>query len=219
VGASPPRPGLPDAEGEHTGGQPQRPGPPDAEGQDPGGQPQRPGLLDADGPGTSERPLRLLFVCLGNICRSPTAEGVMRTLAAREGLHERFELESAGTGAWHVGSPPDRRAAGAARARGIELAGSARQVRVDDFKYFDLLLAMDRQNARDLQALAPDPEGREKVRLLREFDPGTGGVRVNGDLDVPDPYYGASGGFEEVLDLVQAACEGLLAQVRAGQAP
>jgi protein-tyrosine phosphatase len=149
-----------------------------------------------------------------------TAEGVMRALVARAGLQERFELESAGTGAWHAGSPPDRRAAGAARARGIELAGSARQVRVDDFRYFDLLLAMDRQNARDLQALAPDPEAREKVRMLREFDPGVGGVRVNaGDLDVPDPYYGASGGFEEVLDLVQAACEGLLARVRAGQAP
>jgi protein-tyrosine phosphatase len=202
-----------------VGASPRRPGLPDAEGEDPGGQPQRPGLLDAEGPGTGERPLRLLFVCLGNICRSPTAEGVMRALVVREGLRERFELESAGTGAWHVGSPPDRRAAGAARARGIELTGSARQVRVDDFQYFDLLLAMDGQNARDLHALAPDPEAREKVRMLREFDPGVG-VRVKaGDLDVPDPYYGASGGFEEVLDLVQAACEGLLAQVRAGQAP
>ncbi|HEV3048654.1 MAG TPA: low molecular weight protein-tyrosine-phosphatase [Solirubrobacteraceae bacterium] len=178
-----------------------------------GASPARAGSPDAGGDPAGER-VRLLFVCLGNICRSPTAEGAMRALVAREGLAERFELESAGTGSWHVGSSPDARATAAARARGIALAGSARQVRVEDFHDFDLLLAMDRENARDLRALAPDAEARAKVRLLREFDPA--GAR---DLDVPDPYYGAAGGFEEVLDLVQAACQGLLARVRAGTAP
>ncbi len=157
--------------------------------------------------------MRLLFVCLGNICRSPTAEGVMRALVEREGMQDRVELESAGTGSWHVGSPPDARAAAVARGRGIELGGTARQVSPEDFVEFDLLLAMDGANLRELRGLAPGESEREKVRLLREYDPAGA---VDGDLDVPDPYYGAPGGFEEVFDLVQAACEGLLAQIRAG---
>jgi protein-tyrosine phosphatase len=161
---------------------------------------------------------RLLFVCLGNICRSPTAEGVMAELIRREGLEREFELDSAGTGGWHVGEAPDRRATSAASARGVTLSGAARQVLPEDFERFDLILAMDRSNLGDLRALARDEQQRERVRLLREFDPAAreGGGR---DLDVPDPYYGAAGGFEEVLDLVQAACEGLLAQLRAGRAP
>jgi protein-tyrosine phosphatase len=167
--------------------------------------------------------VRLLFVCLGNICRSPTAEGVMRTLVVNAGLQESVELDSAGTGAWHVGSPPDARASAAASRRGIALNGSARQVRADDFLEFDLVLAMDSSNLRDLRRLAPGDDEREKVRLLREFDPASGGAhgpkgRVARDLDVPDPYYGAGDGFEEVLDLVQAACEGLLAEITDGLA-
>jgi protein-tyrosine phosphatase len=157
--------------------------------------------------------VRLLFVCLGNICRSPTAEGVMRSLVVREGLEDQIELDSAGTGAWHVGSSPDRRARGAASGRGIELDGRGRQVEPEDFERFDLLLAMDRENAMELRALARGDGERSKVRLLREFDPESAG---RGDLEVPDPYYGAAGGFEEVLDLVQAACEGLLAEIRSG---
>ena len=157
-------------------------------------------------------PTRLLFVCLGNICRSPTAEGVMRALVSREGLQDSIEVESAGTGGWHVGSPPDRRAAEAARARGVALDGTARQVRAGDFEDFDLLVAMDGENLRALRTLAPGEEGRAKVRLLREFDPASAGVN---DLDVPDPYYGAPGGFDEVFELVSAACEGLLEQIRA----
>ncbi|HTU80402.1 MAG TPA: low molecular weight protein-tyrosine-phosphatase [Solirubrobacteraceae bacterium] len=157
--------------------------------------------------------VRVLFVCLGNICRSPTAEGVMRALVRREGLSERIELDSAGTGAWHLGSQPDARASQAARARGVTLEGRARQVRVDDFNYFDVLLAMDRQNLRELRRLAPSEGLRVKVRLLREFDPVSA---RSGELDVPDPYYGAGGGFEEVFELVRAACEGLLAQIRNG---
>jgi protein-tyrosine phosphatase len=155
--------------------------------------------------------MRLLFVCLGNICRSPTAEGVMRELVEREGLAESIEVDSAGTGDWHVGSPPDARAAAAASARGIELRGIARQARSADFAEFDLLLAMDEDNVRDLLAIAPDAGARSKVRLLREFDP----VAVQAaSLSVPDPYYGGERGFEDVLDLVQVACEGLLADIR-----
>jgi protein-tyrosine phosphatase len=160
-------------------------------------------------------PMRILFVCMGNICRSPTAEGVMRALLRAEGLDGRIELDSAGTGSWHAGDPPDARAMAAARARDIELDGAARQVTSADFERFDLLLAMDRENARELHARAPDDAARAKVRLLREFDPA---AVAAGDLDVPDPYYGGSQGFERVLDLVTAACRGLLDEVRAAGA-
>ena len=154
---------------------------------------------------------RILFVCLGNICRSPTAEGVMKAklLAEEEPLNVR--LDSAGTGAWHLGSPPDARARAAAGARGIELAGRARLVREEDFHESDLIVAMDRYNREELLALAPDEGSRTKVRLLREFDP-----QRPGSLDVPDPYERGPEGFELVLDLVQAACAGLLGELRAG---
>jgi protein-tyrosine phosphatase len=171
--------------------------------------------LAGEGDGGTAGGVRLLFVCLGNICRSPTAEGVMRALVEREGLQDAVELDSAGTGGWHLGSPPDARASAAARARGISLEGVARQVRAEDFLEFDLLLAMDRSNLEDLRLLAPGAPEREKVRLLREFDRASAGA----SLDVPDPYFGAAGGFEEVLDLVQAACEGLLEEVRPRAAP
>jgi protein-tyrosine phosphatase len=155
--------------------------------------------------------MRLLFVCLGNICRSPTGEGVMRHLLRDEGLEDAVELDSAGTGDWHVGHSPDDRATAAARGRGILLSGAARQVTADDFEQFDLLLAMDRSNRADLLALAPDDAARDRVRLLREFDPES---IASGELDVPDPYYGADDGFEEVLDVVTRACEGLLREIR-----
>jgi protein-tyrosine phosphatase len=159
---------------------------------------------------------RILFVCLGNICRSPTAEGVMRALVAQAGLEDSIQIDSAGTGAWHVGSPPDERATEAANTRGVTLEGSARQVKTTDFKDFDVLIAMDSANLRDLRALAHGDEERAKVRLLREFDPVSAG---SGDLDVPDPYYGTGDGFAKVFDLVQAACEGLLAQIQVGEIP
>ena len=155
---------------------------------------------------------RILFVCMGNICRSPTAEGVMRALLRDAGLDGRIEVDSAGTGNWHAGDPPDARATAAARARDIDLDGAARQVTAADFEDFDLLLAMDRENERELLARAPDEEARGKVRLLREFAPE---AVAAGDLDVPDPYYGGPNGFERVLDLVEAACRGLLDEVRA----
>ena len=144
---------------------------------------------------------RILFVCLGNICRSPTAEGVMRHLLAERGLEDEVEVESAGTGDWHVGSPPDERATEAALRRGVALDGAARQVTAADFARFDLLVAMDRSNLRDLLALAPDEDARERVRLLLD------------EADVPDPYYGGPGGFDEVLDLVEEACARLLDEV------
>ena len=156
--------------------------------------------------------MRILFVCMGNICRSPTAEGVMRALLREEGLEATVELDSAGTGGWHAGEPPDARATEAARRRGVVLEGAARQVTAADFDDFDLLVAMDRENLRELLAIAPSEEGAEKVRLLREFDPASADA---GDLDVPDPYYGGERGFERVLELVTAACRGLLADVRA----
>jgi protein-tyrosine phosphatase len=147
--------------------------------------------------------VRILFVCLGNICRSPTAEGVMRHLLAQRGLAGEVEVASAGTGSWHVGSPPDARSAEAAQRRGIVLDGAAQQVRPADFAAYDLLVAMDRSNLADLLALAPDEAGRARVRLLLE------------EAEVPDPYYGGERGFDDVLDLVTEACERLVDEVAA----
>ena len=156
--------------------------------------------------------MRILFVCLGNICRSPTAEGVMRHVLREEGLEDQVEVDSAGTGGWHVGASPDERATEAARKRSIVLEGAARKFAPDDFGRFDLVLAMDEENRRDLLAIAPDDDARQKVRMLREFDPGSDGA---GDLDVPDPYYGGHDGFGHVLDVVERACRGFLdAEVR-----
>ena len=160
--------------------------------------------------------MRLLFVCLGNICRSPTAEGVMRALVREAGLEDEIELDSAGTGSWHVGSAPDERAtAAAARARASRWTGAARQVRAEDFDDFDLILAMDRSNLRELRALAPDESARAKVRLLREFDPASARAAIS---TCPIPTTASGDGFEAVLDQVQAACAGLLAEIRARRA-
>ena len=146
--------------------------------------------------------MRILFVCMGNICRSPTAEGVMRHLLDERGLDGEIEVASAGTGGWHAGSPPDARATETARGRGITLEGAARQVTAADFEDFDLLVAMDRENLDDLRAIAP--AGREhKLRML-----------LADGRDVPDPYYGGARGFEQVLDLVKTACEELLDELQ-----
>ncbi|MDQ3739645.1 MAG: low molecular weight phosphotyrosine protein phosphatase [Actinomycetota bacterium] len=134
----------------------------------------------------------------------------MRALVRERGLEDRIEIDSAGTGGWHVGSRPDARAAAAARKRGVKLDGSARQVEPADFERFDLLLAMDRENLNELRARAPDDDAAAKVRLLREFDPASAGAP---DLDVPDPYYGGRDGFDVVYDQVEAACRGLLDEV------
>jgi protein-tyrosine phosphatase len=150
----------------------------------------------------------VLFVCLGNICRSPTAEGVFRKLVADAGLIDRLHIDSAGTAGYHQGAPPDARAMEAANRRGFELNGlRARRVEAGDFERFDLILAMDRENLADLRRAAPDG-ARAELRLLLEFS------AAAGDPDVPDPYYGGRNGFEQVLDLVSEACAGLLEDVR-----
>ena len=136
----------------------------------------------------------------------------MRRLVREAGLEHEFEIDSAGTGSWHAGDSPDRRATEPRRAaRGITLEGAARQVRPRDFEHFDLLLAMDRENLRELRTFSPDGDVAGKARLLREFDPASAGAP---DLDVPDPYYGGPDGFEKVLDQVEAACRGLLDSLR-----
>lgn len=134
----------------------------------------------------------------------------MAALVARAGRAGDVTVDSAGTGSWHVGGPPDDRAAAAAAGRGYPLASVARQVTASDFATADLLLAMDARNAADLRALAPDEAAAAKVRLLRSYDPASDGS----DLDVPDPYYGDGDGFALVLDQVEAACAGLLEATR-----
>ncbi len=154
----------------------------------------------------------VLFVCMGNICRSPTAEGVFRDLAIRSGLGDVLRVDSAGTGDWHLGAPPDRRAVAAARRRGYDLSAlRARRVEPVDFARFGWILAMDRQNLKALEALRP-PEYPGHVGLLLAVAPELG-------IDeVPDPYYGGPEGFEHVLDLVEQASTVLLARVRVGLA-
>jgi protein-tyrosine phosphatase len=162
-------------------------------------------------PPETDAPVRIVFVCLGNICRSPTAEAVMRDRVEAADLSARIEIDSAGTGGWHVGQPADERARAEAATRGIAMSGRARQFHVGDFEYFDLIIAMDTQNRADLVDLAPSVEHRSRVRLLREFDPAS---RGSSNLDVPDPYYGGPDGFGRVFDLVQRACDGLLDHLR-----
>jgi low molecular weight protein-tyrosine phosphatase len=151
------------------------------------------------------------FVCLGNICRSPTAEAVFADILEREGLADRVRVASAGTGDWHVGEPPDARATAEAARRGIRMRSTARQFRAADFERFDLVIAMDEENRRNLERLAGNGDRAAKVRLLRSFDP-----RAGGDLAVPDPYFGGADGFVRVFDLVDAACRGLLDHLREG---
>lgn len=150
-------------------------------------------------------PVRVCFVCLGNICRSPTAEGVFVHLVQQAGLADAFAIDSAGTAAYHEGERPDRRSLATARARGVELPGRARQFRREDFARFDHVLAMDRDNLRELQRLAPDDEARAKLALLRRFDP-----QAPPDAEVPDPYYGGPDGFDRVFEICMAACRGFL---------
>lgn len=154
---------------------------------------------------------RLCFVCLGNICRSPTAAWVMRDLVDRAGLAHLVTVESAGTGGWHVGEPADARARAEARRRGLDTTHRARQFRAEDFDRFDLVLAMDAMNLRDLHRLARSPAERDRVRLLRDHDPA-----APPGAEVPDPYYEGPEGFAVVFDLVAAACRGLLDELAPG---
>lgn len=153
--------------------------------------------------------IRVLFVCLGNICRSPTAEGVFRDLVAREGLSDVIATDSCGTSGWHIGEPPDERAIGEAGRRGIKLDDlRSRKTADSDFAGFDYIIAMDEKNSSTLINMSP-PEYRGKVRLFLSFAP-TLGIR-----EVPDPYYGGADGFARVFDMIDAASRGLLAHIRA----
>ena len=150
---------------------------------------------------------RVLFVCLGNICRSPTAHGVFESMVQARGLGDRISVDSCGTGDWHIGHAPDKRAAAEAAQRGYDLSHlRARQVQASDFQQFDYILAMDSQNLADLQAMSPaDFSGF--LGLFLPFAPD------NPTDEVPDPYYGGAAGFTQVLDMVEAASEGLLAEI------
>ena len=173
----------------------------------------------------SDSKTSVLFVCLGNICRSPLAEGIFSHQAEIRGLADRFEADSAGTGAWHTGEPPDSRSVAVAASHGVPLTGTARQVVMDDFARFDLIVAMDRSNQRSLEGLrhggtrwdrgrrrhgrgsgARAQKGRNRARIvmMRDYDPG------GSDPDVPDPYYGGPGGFEQVYRILERACGELL---------
>jgi protein-tyrosine phosphatase len=151
--------------------------------------------------------MRVLFVCLGNICRSPTAEGVLRHKLREAGLQARVEVDSAGTGDWHVGKAADLRTRQAAQQRGYDLSAlRGRQVQAADFNAFDLILAMDTSNLRDLQQLRPGNATAELDLFLRRYQ-----LQLD---EVPDPYYGGADGFEQVLDLIEQACEGLLCEIK-----
>ncbi len=156
---------------------------------------------------------KLLFVCLGNICRSPAAENIMNHLIAEAGLTDAITCDSAGTSSYHIGSAPDRRMTAAAQQRGVAMHGSARQFQRGDFAKFDLILAMDQDNYQDILALDPEGHHRDRVRLMCDF------CRQHQTREVPDPYYGGSEGFNHVIDLLTDACEGLLADIVAQKVP
>lgn len=151
--------------------------------------------------------VRVLFVCLGNICRSPLAQGVFEDVLRREGLGDEVFVDSAGTGSWHVGHPPDERAQKSASLRGIDLSSQrARRIGPDDCQSFDYVLTMDEENYQTVAALCR--EGGAEVRPFLDYAP------ERAEIEVPDPFYGGSEGFEHVLDLVEEASEGLLEDIR-----
>lgn len=153
-------------------------------------------------------PFRLLFVCLGNICRSPAAEGVMHALVESKGYADRVSIRSAGTAGWHAGKLPDQRMRTAAQNRGYDLSSRARQVTTNDLQDYDLVLVMDRQNLRDLRSLDLTSQFSSKIRLFCEF------CTDHQESEVPDPYYGGEQGFELVLDLLEDGCRGVLAHIQ-----
>jgi len=156
--------------------------------------------------------VRICFVCLGNIVRSPLAEGLFNEFAKERGVNHKYSVDSAGTGDWHVGEPPDWRMRRVASRHGLHYDGRARQFRPQDLENFDLIVAMDTENREDLLEMCNSLEERHKIRLLREFDP-FGGANAS----VPDPYYGGMDGFEEVYGIVARSCQGLLEHLEPGR--
>jgi protein-tyrosine phosphatase len=151
----------------------------------------------------------VLFICLGNICRSPLAEAVFRAQVQEVGLADRFDIDSAGTGSYHEGEPPDERTLRVARARGIAMNHTARRIQSNDLRRFHYVLAMDAENLRRTRRLADGTQTNADIRLLRSFDPD-----APPDAEVPDPYFGGGRGFETVHELVESACRGLLQHIR-----
>jgi protein-tyrosine phosphatase len=156
--------------------------------------------------------IRVCFVCLGNICRSPTAEAVFGRLVRDAGLESEFEIDSAGTASYHVGGLADERSRSAAKLRGYQIRHRARQFMRSDFDAFDLVCAMDNDNLAALLLLAPSCEAKERVKLLRSFDP-----TASAGAEVPDPYYGGARGFDDVIDICERACRGLLDHIHRGR--
>jgi len=154
--------------------------------------------------------IEVCFVCLGNICRSPLAQGVFEKCVLDEGLEDQIRVASAGTGNWHIGSPPDERMQETANKHGLQLNSRGQQFQSADFNDFDLILAMDDSNLILLEQLCPDPVKAENLKLFRSFDP-----ENNGDLNVPDPYYGGGKGFEIVYDIVNRTCPKILEFLKA----
>jgi low molecular weight protein-tyrosine phosphatase len=167
--------------------------------------PERPMMATHD----PTEPIRVLFVCLGNICRSPLAEALFRHEVAKRGLADRFEIDSAGTSGYHRDAPPDPRSTEVARRRGVQLTGRSRRVTAEDLRRFDYVVAMDAENLEALQAMKEAAGGSAEVFRLREREPGAA------SLDVPDPYYGGPRGFEDVHDIVERACAALLDHILA----
>jgi len=163
--------------------------------------------------GPNQPPTRVLFVCLGNICRSPAAEGVFLDLLEQQGRSQNFEVDSAGTGGWHVGSLADARMRNAAARRGLQLASRARQLEAEDLHRFDLIVTMDRHNLAAVKDLARRSGGGAQITPMTSF------CRNHRIEDVPDPYDGGPEGFELVLDLLEDACAGLLASLPCEQGP
>jgi protein-tyrosine phosphatase len=149
---------------------------------------------------------KVLVVCLGNICRSPAAEAAIRSAAAEAGIS--VEVDSAGTGAYHLGEPPHPRSRAAAAEAGLNVTGRARQLTLADFDHFDLILAMDHTNFEDILALAPDEASRSKVRMFRSFD------RAADELDVPDPYYGTEDDYRSMIGVILPAAQGVVDHLR-----
>ncbi len=157
--------------------------------------------------------VRVLFVCLGNICRSPLAEGIFRHLVRERDLEHLFEIDSAGTSGYHDGDPPDSRSVATARARGVVVEGRSRKIVAEDLHEYDWVIVMDDENLRNVRDLAARAKGRARIHLLREWDlhePGGG---------VPDPYYGGPRGFDDVHDIVERSCVRLLDALLEGRIP
>ncbi|MEM9398716.1 MAG: low molecular weight protein-tyrosine-phosphatase [Verrucomicrobiota bacterium] len=152
--------------------------------------------------------MKLLFVCMGNICRSPAAEGVMQTLIEKAELQDTIFCDSAGTIGYHEGNPADRRMSSAAKKRGYHLTSTARKIIPDDLEKFDLILTMDEENYDNVCALADSPEKEKKIKALCDY------CTSHDDTEVPDPYYGGNQGFEHVLDLLEDGCSNLLASIK-----